>query len=1299
MSSSFGRIALGVVGAVIGAPFGLSAVGFSIGSAIGGALFAPEGPTQEGPRLGDTDVTASSLGKIIPEHYGVTRTSGNIIWSGGLKEVRTQRTQNKSKTITYTYSVSFATVLGRGPAEEVRKIWADGKLIYDGTSGSETDNTKYTWRLLKGGDNSPVDPLIAESINRRLAGLPDINAGNQPQAVYTTINDLILKAQETPTGRGALYATGLAQLRADAELGLADGEVPDYAFTPAYRGLAMIIFDDISLDDFGNRIPNITAEVVWSGASAGNGLEGQEPVRPTGATFAEIAGTAIPDGIMASSSGTNKVFASSGNTIRRLNRAEIREDRQKEISEFGVPISQWTEKVFNPDAGENGRLVISPAPAELGYVIERMLTALPSGAAMALGTRSIGPDQSTPVETMVIISESGLEPIGIRGDAVFANAEYATMVNIEGQYPAWAINTGDNGDVGGTITERQLNGDPGGSFSNTVGTDGDAGDHFAVVSGNTLSIARVVGGSLTNTTEITMSSTFPGGTVTTNAPLSSAPARDSGIADILATKFSPSAIWVGVYRVENFAISRGFVTGSALAAPLVDSAFTANPFTASITHVSGTIFNSGTEEVIVVVGLSNGATGIIQYSETLEVGYTVEIPGVTPPLADSGLTRSDIRNNTLAFAHGMDIVEVNTVDGTYTIHTDVLEEPASNKAQGYYADVAGLLLWEGSTPMLYRVGTVAGNSRDHDIAALLPDVISRICERAGMSPTEYDVSGVSNIPVRGYSIARAATGRQSLENLLQAYFVDGVESDLAVRFRDRTTTSIRTIEEDELGEVSSPTGPVNWLESRVPEYDLPSEINVNFSDPLRDYQTSTAHKRRISNPVPAMYSDSVQSLELPLVMKEFEAQDTAEKLLYLTWLSRDAAKSTLNWKHADLDPGDVITVRFKDGRTVTDRIAKATLGANFEIEMESIRSGDPVFVSAPQTIIPTGSIPSVNSPVPVDSEIFVFDIPLLFDYHETGRSAARYYTAVGTEADNWSSATIFNSPDGITYAAGDTVSLDVTWGNVLGTLQPPRAPWTTDNDNSLRVAIVQDNGDLSTVTFDAILNGQNRALVYNRQTGLGEIIQFQNVAIEDNGATYVFSGLTRGLRGTEYASNLHTPDEHFVLLKESEIQVGTSDLSLLGTTGYFKAVSSGQIINSVAPRVRRFVGRSLMPYAPSRVTREEVGGDLVINWTRRTRVGGSWDMVNSIETVPLSEDFEQYELYLLPQTVDAIDAFSPGDEGSFLRKVVVDTPAHTFTAADLTSLGVSLDEPINLCVYQVSAQVGRGFPALGTLAP
>jgi hypothetical protein len=36
---------------------------------------------------------------------------------------------------------------------------------------------------------------------------------------------------------------------------------------PAHRGLVTIVFEDLPLDEFGNRVPPITSEVAWAGAA------------------------------------------------------------------------------------------------------------------------------------------------------------------------------------------------------------------------------------------------------------------------------------------------------------------------------------------------------------------------------------------------------------------------------------------------------------------------------------------------------------------------------------------------------------------------------------------------------------------------------------------------------------------------------------------------------------------------------------------------------------------------------------------------------------------------------------------------------------------------------------------------------------------------------------------------------------------------------------------------------------------------------------------------------------------------
>ncbi len=120
-----------------------------------------------------------------------------------------------------------------------------------------------------------------------------------------------------------------------------------------------------------------------------------------------------------------------------------------------------------------------------------------------------------------------------------------------------------------------------------------------------------------------------------------------------------------------------------------------------------------------------------------------------------------------------------------------------------------------------------------------------------MEPDEFDVSDiVGDHTVRGYSIARAMTGRKALENPMLAYFIDGIETDWTVKFLNRSVTPVRTIEEDELGPVRAATGAVPWLEARQPEYDLPSDVSLIYTDVDRDYQQGSAHKKRTVSPAP-----------------------------------------------------------------------------------------------------------------------------------------------------------------------------------------------------------------------------------------------------------------------------------------------------------------------------------------------------------------------------------------------------------------------------------------------------------------
>ena len=205
------------LGSIVGGPLGAS-IGWGIGSAIGSELFGPDAPEVEGSRLGDLSVQSSAYGQPLPHIDGVARVAGNVIWSSGIAETRHTEEQGgkggggEVTQVSYTYSASFAISVHDGPIQGVTRAWADGKLIYDMSPSAAPESVMASlaniplFRVYKGDESQSPDPLI------------------------------------------------------QAEMGADD--------VPAYRGTAYLVFEDFQLADYGNRLPNITVEIVSEGVSA-----------------------------------------------------------------------------------------------------------------------------------------------------------------------------------------------------------------------------------------------------------------------------------------------------------------------------------------------------------------------------------------------------------------------------------------------------------------------------------------------------------------------------------------------------------------------------------------------------------------------------------------------------------------------------------------------------------------------------------------------------------------------------------------------------------------------------------------------------------------------------------------------------------------------------------------------------------------------------------------------------------------------------------------------------------------------
>lgn len=241
--STGGQAIGGVLGAVggffVGGPKG-ALYGAQIGIAIGGYLDPPKGPVAHGPRLSDLSVQTATYGAFIPRGYGTFPVFGNVFWLENNKIKETVRRKKSSsggkgggsKTVTETYSYSATFAVGLldctdgTPIAGVRRIWLANRIYYDAGSSD----------------------------------LQTIIASNDAASSFTLYTGASSQAPDD---------------RMQAALGVAN--------TPAYRGLAYLVFKDLDLAAYNNSIAalNIKVEVVKTGSSpaAFSGPTSSPPIR------------------------------------------------------------------------------------------------------------------------------------------------------------------------------------------------------------------------------------------------------------------------------------------------------------------------------------------------------------------------------------------------------------------------------------------------------------------------------------------------------------------------------------------------------------------------------------------------------------------------------------------------------------------------------------------------------------------------------------------------------------------------------------------------------------------------------------------------------------------------------------------------------------------------------------------------------------------------------------------------------------------------------------------------------------
>jgi len=190
------------IGAFLARTVATTAASFVAGY-VDRAIFGPRKRKVEGPRLDGFQVQASQEGASVLRVFGRARVAGQLIWAANFKETVSETTESTG---------------GKGARPSAQTTFTE--YLYSisfavGLCEGEIDRIGRVW-----ADGKPFD--LSKHNFRVYRG----GAGQNPDGLI-----------EATQGAGA---------------------------APAFRGLAYIVFEDLPLKDFGNRIPQLAFEIEKS---------------------------------------------------------------------------------------------------------------------------------------------------------------------------------------------------------------------------------------------------------------------------------------------------------------------------------------------------------------------------------------------------------------------------------------------------------------------------------------------------------------------------------------------------------------------------------------------------------------------------------------------------------------------------------------------------------------------------------------------------------------------------------------------------------------------------------------------------------------------------------------------------------------------------------------------------------------------------------------------------------------------------------------------------------------------------
>lgn len=585
-----------------------------------------------------------------------------------------------------------------------------------------------------------------------------------------------------------------------------------------------------------------------------------------------------------------------------------------------------------------------------------------------------------------------------------------------------------------------------------------------------------------------------------------------------------------------------------------------------------------------------------------------------------------------------------------------LDEPAANPVSPLYGG-----------PMIEAASAWCWDARPFPDFPARPDVWSDggnwllghwLTGRAGIAPLPELIqalgarAGVTLDPgeaggaVGGYVVDRPMRLRDALSPLTEAFALDPVERGDQVRMMARTGRALAALSPDDL---ALPDDGPAARETRT--IDPAAEaLRLRFLDAARDYQVGALIVRREAG-------EGTRDVDAPIVLSSADALAVARRMLD----ADEAARRTRIVRLAPsaalrIQPGDRLALEGETWRVLRldlDERPRATLAP-----VVRTQGVDAVIDWAPAPPRDPVSPPALH----------MLDLPADAALSDDARPW------VAAAAEPWRPLEVHAGAGVETLTLRARLAAPATVGVTLSDLSPA-SPHRLDRATRLEVRI--EGAGLSSASLAAVLAGQN-ALAIRAPSGDWEVIAFQAAALIAPDV-WRLSGLLRGQRDGAASQAVIPAGAAVVLLDEAVVPMSVSAFErgapLLVRAAPVGGPPAGPGVSEISAV---WTGRALRPLAPAHLRKRLIDGDLAISWIRRARLGGDvWD-----GEVPLAEGVERYRVRVL-------------DGAAVLREVEVTAPGFTYAAAMRGADAPSASALIE--VSQGGSLYGWGAPAITSM--